>query len=319
VIDAIRRLLVPDTAGDPVTGLRWTRKATGKVSRELKRGVGISVSPKTVGRILRDVLKYSLRVNHKMVSSTKNPDRNRQFEKIQRMRATFARTGSPIVSVDSKKKEMVGQFKNAGRVWCQKATPVNDHDFRKDAVGMAVPYGLYDPQANRGHIVVGISHDTADFAVDALVDWWRRHGCRRYPAAKRLLILADNGGGNGSRNRAWKHRLQTRLADPFGLSVTVCHYPPGASKWNPIEHRLFSEVTKNWAGEPLRSYELVLNYIRTTTTKTGLRTTATLNRGDYPTKVKISDGQLRTVRLRPHSVLPQWNYTISPSPTRPRL
>lgn len=304
--------MTQDTAGDPVTGLRWTRKTTEKVAGELKQAANITVSPKTVGRLLKHVLKYSLRVNHKMVSTTKSPDRNRQFEKIQRTRRAFERLGLPIVSVDSKKKEKIGQFKNAGTVWCEKARLANDHDFLKDAVGIAVPYGLYDPVANVGHVVVGISHDTAEFAVDALADWWKTYGSQAYPTARRLLILADNGGGNGSRNRTWKRRLQTRLVDPFNLSVTVCHYPPGASKWNPIEHRLFSEISKNWAGEPLNSYELLLNYVRTTETETGLRCTATLNRGDYPTGVKTTDAQLREVRLRPHRVLPQWNYTITP-------
>jgi hypothetical protein len=313
VIDKIRRLMVHDTAGDPVTGLRWTRKTTEKVSQELKKNLGITVSPKTVGRLLKG-MKYSLRVNHKAICHTKNPDRNRQFLKIQRTRVTFERDGLPIVSVDTKKKEQIGQFRNAGRVWTQEAILVNDHDFRKDAVGIGVPYGLFDPVANRGHVVVGTSRDTADFAVDALVYWWKHDGGRRYSGAKRLLILADNGGGNGARNRAWKHRLQTRLVDPFALSVTGCHYPPGASMWNPIEHRLFSEVTKNWAGQPLSSYETILKFIRTTKTKTGLRTRATLMRGDYPTGVgvKIPDSEMAKLRLRRHAVLPEWNYTLSP-------
>lgn len=293
-----------------MSGLRWTRKTTEKVSRQLKK-LGIQVSAKTVGRLLKG-MKYSLRVNHKAVCRTKSPERNRQFLKIRRLRAIFERAGLPIVSVDTKKKEQIGQFRNAGRTWTQEAILVNDHDFKKDAVGVGVPYGLYDPVANRGHIVVGTSRDTADFAVDAIVHWWKYDGSRRYSGAKRLLILADNGGGNGSRNRAWKHGLQTKLADRFALSVTVCHYPPGASKWNPIEHRLFSEVTKNWAGQPLNSYETVLKYIRTTKTKTGLRTRATLLRRDYPTGVKIPDREMAKLRIRRHAPLPDWNYTLAP-------
>jgi len=316
VIDAIRRLLVHDTAGDPISGLKWTRKTTGKISRELEK-MRISVSSKTVARLLKG-LGYSLRVNHKKLSRSTTPerrrDRNQQFEKIRRTRLIFERAGLPIISVDTKKKEMVGRFKNAGRVWAQSPILVNDHDFRSDAVGMAVPYGLLDIQANRGHIFVGTSHDTAAFAVDAVVRWWKCDGSRRYPAAKRLLVLADNGGGNGPRNRAWKLNLQTKLANAHGIAVTVCHYPPGASKWNPIEHRLFSEVSKNWAGQPLNSYETMLNYIRTTRTRTGLTVKATLMRGEYPTGIKIPAADLAIVRLRPHRVLPAWNYTVLPRP-----
>jgi hypothetical protein len=311
VIDEIQRLMVHDTAGDPMTDLKWTRKTTEKISCQLKK-IGIQVSPPTVGRLLKG-MDYSLRVNRKSISKAKSPDRNRQFEKIKRKHAAFAHAGCPIISVDSKKKELVGQFKNPGAVWAKAATPVNDHDFRSDASGIAVPYGLYEPTANRGHVFIGISHDTAGFATDAIAHWWGSEGKGNYPSARRLLILADNGGGNGSRNRQWKVQLQEKLANAFGLSVTVCHYPPGASKWNPIEHRLFSAISKNWAGQPLNSYETVLKYIQTTTTKTGLTVKATLMRGEYPTGIKTADNELAKVKLRSDPVLPVWNYTINPS------
>lgn len=310
MIDAIRQVMVHDTAGDPITGLKWTRKATENISRELSKA-GIAVSPKTAGRLLKQ-LGYSLRVNHKQISSAKSPDRNKQFEKIQRTRRAFERSGQPTISVDTKKKEVVGQFKNPGKVLAREPILVRDHDFRSEGIGMAVPYGLYETLTNRGHIFVGTSHDTAEFAVEAMVRWWKNDGRRDYPGAKRLLILADNGGGNGSKNRAWKVYLQKKLADEFGLAVTVCHYPPGTSKWNPIEHRLFSEVSKNWAGQPLNSYETILNYIRTTTTNSGLRVDATLVEGDFPIGVKIPDSDMSTLRLRPAAILPAWNYTLLP-------
>lgn len=299
-----------DVAGDPMTGLRWTRKTMEKVARQLKK-VGISVSANTVARLVK-TLKYSLRVNHKMISHAKRPDRNRQFEKIRRTRQDFERLGLPVISVDTKKREQVGQFKNAGTAWTQHPILTNDHDFLRYAVGIAVLYGVLDLPANRGHLFVGTTHDTATFAVDALVRWWKHDGRCRYPRAQRLLILADNGGSNGPRNRAWRFNLQTKLVDVFGLSVTVCHYPPGTSKWNPIEHRLFSQVSKNWAGHPLNSYETILKRIRTTKTKTGLTVKATLMRGDYPTGIKIVDSEMAVVRIRAHKVLPEWNYTLVP-------
>jgi hypothetical protein len=299
------------TAGDPVNGLKWTRKTTLKISGELRK-VGIGVSPNTVARLLRG-LKFSLRVNHKKVAGTSSPFRNQQFEYINRMRRRFQRQSSPAISIDTKKRELVGRFKNAGMTWETTPVLVNDHDFRTLAQGVAIPWGLYDTQANRGHVYIGTSHDTPAFSVTALAQWWRRSGRRCYPHTKRLLILADSGGSNGARTRAWKYELQTRFCDRFGLTLTVCHYPPGTSKWNPIEHRLFSEISKNWAGQPLENYETVLNFIRTTKTLTGLVVNATLLDGDYPTGIKISDAQMREVNLRPHRVLPMWNYTLVPT------
>jgi hypothetical protein len=299
------------TAGDPINGLKWTRKTTLKISGELRKA-GIGVSPNTVARLLRG-LKFSLRVNHKKVAGTSSPFRNQQFEYINRMRRRFQRQGSPAISIDTKKRELVGRFKNAGTSWESAPVLVNDHDFRTLAQGVAIPWGLYDTQANRGHVYIGTSHDTPAFSVTALAQWWRRSGRRCYPHTKRLLILADSGGSNGARTRAWKYELQTRFCDRFGLTLTVCHFPPGTSKWNPIEHRLFSEISKNWAGQPLENYQTVLNFIRTTKTLTGLVVNATLLDGDYPTGIKISAAQMREVNLRPHRVLPMWNYTLVPT------
>jgi len=305
-------LLEPHTAGDPISGLKWTRKTTRTISEELEK-VGTSVSHTTVARLL-DELDYRLRVNHKKHAGKQHPQRNEQFEYIAWQRRQCAQKGIPIASVDSKKRELVGNFKNPGAVWCRTPHLVNDHDFRTAAIGIAILYGLYDVGANRGAVFVGTTHDTAAFAVDSLHAWWQAEGGPRYPNTTQLLILADNGGSNGASRRAWRYALQRKLADPFGLTLTVCHYPPGTSKWNPIEHRLFAEISKNWRGEPLRSYETILNFIRTTTTQTGLRVTATLREGEYLTGVKISNREMKLLSITPHDVCPQWNYTIHPSP-----
>lgn len=311
MIRAIERLLADDTAGDPMTGLRWTHKTTGKIRRAL-RAAGIFLSRTTVARLLRS-RGYSLRVNRKQIARRDCEHRDRQFKYIKRLRHAFAKDTLPIVSVDTKKKELVGLFKNPGAAWSKQPTPVNDHDFRSDGKGIAVPYGVLDLEANRGHVCVGMSHDTPQFAVHALAQWWGRTGRSRYPAADHLLVLADNGGSNGSRVRAWKHQLQVQICDRFGISVTVCHYPPGTSKWNPIEHRLFSEISKNWAGRPLDSFETILNHIRTTKTETGLRVTATLDRRQYSTGVKVATADMDRLRLEPHRTLPDWNYTLRPA------
>jgi hypothetical protein len=299
-----------DTAGDPMTGIRWTRRTTEKIAEELGK-IGILVCANTVGKLLKE-LNYRLRVNHKKLSGRSDPGRDAQFAYIAAQRQTFAGLGLPVVSVDSKKRELVGNFKNAGTNWCTVPTLVNDHDFRSDAEGVALPYGVYDPVANHGCLFVGTTHDTPQFAVDNLVRWWNYHGRRRYPGADRLLVLADGGGSNGARTRAWKHSLQARLCDRHQLSVTVCHYPTSASKWNPIEHRMFSEISKNWAGRPLDSYRTILNYARTTRTKTGLRIDAYLIDSDYTTGVKISDAAMKQLRLQPHDTQPTRNYTLSP-------
>lgn len=300
----------PHTAGDPMSGLKWTRKTTAKISKELRRA-GIDVSRNTVGRLLQS-LNYSLRVNHKKIARCSPLQRDRQFRLIRRRRRRFARAGTPVISVDTKKKELVGRFKNPGAVYATTPRLVKDHDFRSEAKGLAVPYGIYDTVANRGHLFIGTSHDTSAFAVTALARWWMSDGRKRYPEAYSLLILADNGGGNSSTCRAWKFELQKRFCNRFNIAVTVCHYPPGTSKWNPIEHRLFSEISKNWAGEPLETYDTILKFIRTTTTETGLRVRGTLIRGEFPTGVKITKEQVAGISLRPSRVLPQWNYTVTP-------
>jgi hypothetical protein len=311
VIAAIEHLLADNTAGDPMGGLRWTRKTTEGVSREL-RSAGIQVSPKTVGRLLSD-LGYALRVNHKKRAARgRHPDRNRQFEYIAGRRRSFRRRNLPVISVDTKKKELIGHFKNAGSTWRKTAEEVYDHDFRSDAQGIGIPYGNYEETCNRGHIYVGTSHDTACFAAESISRWWGQDGQSRHPEAREILILADSGGSNGARNNAWKHEVQTKLSDAHGLRVTICHYPPGTSKWNPVEHRLFSEISKHWAGQPLESYETMLNFLRTTRTKTGLKVRATLITREYQTGLKPTSEQMENLNLRGHRTLPAWNYTISP-------
>ena len=258
-------------------------------------------------------LHFSLRVNHKKLtrgSKTTRVERNEQFEHISLMRETFAQRQLPIVSIDTKKKELVGNFKNPGTRWSKEADRVLDHDFRSDAEGIAIPGGIYDTQANRGTVFVGTSHNTAEFTVENLARWWTSEGRDRYPRASELLVLADGGGSNGARSRGFKYNLQTRLCDVYGIDVTVCHYPTGASKWNPIEHRLFSQISLNWAGQPLRSYETILNYINTTTITTGLRVTAHLIDQHYTTGIKVSDALMATLNLDRHEVQPQRNYTI---------
>jgi hypothetical protein len=310
VIEAIHALMEHDTAGDPMTGIRWTRRTTEKIAQQLA-ALGIEVCANTVAKLLKE-LDYRLRVNHKKLSGKKDPDRDAQFAYIAAQRGCFTERGLPIVSVDSKKRELVGNFKNSGPTWCQQPILVNDHDFRSDAEGIALPYGVYDPAANHGCLFVGTTHDTPAFAADNLVRWWNYHGRRRYPHADQLLVLADGGGSNGARTRAWKHALQTKLCDRHRLTVTVCHYPTSASKWNPIEHRMLSELTKNWAGRPLDSYQTIINYARTTRTKTGLWIDAYLIHTHYRTGVKISDAEMNQLRLQPHDTQPVRNYTLSP-------
>jgi Rhodopirellula transposase DDE domain len=293
-----------------LTRLKWTRKTLRKIAAELG-SLRIQVCANTVGRLLRE-MDYSLRVNRKALAASSSPDRNEQMLHIAKLRKRFTRAAEPVVSLDTKKKELVGPFKNAGVAWSKSPVLVNDHDFRSTAVGMAIPYGLYDPTVNRGSVFVGVSHDTPEFAVDSLSRWWSTEGHRRYPAARKLLILADGGGSNGARCRLWKERIQSEICDRYGITVSVSHYPTGASKWNPIEHRLFSEISKNWASRPLDSYQTILNYIRSTTTVKGLAVTAWLVRKKYKTGIKVTDEQMRQLRVVRDSNLPRWNYTISP-------
>lgn len=312
MIDRIADLVKHETAGDPMTDLRWTRKTTAKIAEELLT-VGIAVSASTVGRLLKQ-MGYSLRVNHKKLARTTKTtpaDRDAQFAQIAELRQDFAARGLPLISIDTKKKELIGQFKNNGVAWNREPVHVNDHDFPSDALGKAVPYGIYDVLANRGIVFVGTSADTAEFAVDAIEAWWSTEGRSQYDGATELAILAD-GGSNGANNRAWKLGLYQKMALRHGLTVTVAHYPPGASKWNPIEHRLFSHISKNWEGQPLDSYETMLNYLRTTRTKTGLEVRAYLVDRVYETGVKITDAQMTTINISKMSALPKWNYTLRP-------
>jgi len=309
VRELLRELLRDATAGDPMGGLRWTHKTTRKLAAALTRR-GVRVGHVTVARLLR-AQKYSLRSNRKRLGGKKDPSRDRQFRLLGRRRRRFQRQGWPTISVDTKKKELVGNFKNGGRAWRCVDRDVLDHDFPTLARGRAYPYGIYEESRNAGYVVVGTTHQTAAFAIRAIRTWWLKVGRRQYPNASRLAIEADSGGANGNRCWAWKAGLQD-LADEFGLTITVGHYPSGASKWNPIEHRMFSLISANWAGEPLTSYEVLLKHIRTTRSSTGFRCRASLDTRFYPLKVKVSDEAKAAVRLSYHAILPDWNYTVRP-------
>lgn len=299
-----------DTAGDPITGLKWTKKTTEKIADQL-RLLELNVCPNTVGKLLKQ-LGYSLRVNHKNVSAS-GPERDEQFQYLASIRDQSMIEGIPVISVDTKKKELIGNFHNKGVTWEQDPVLVNDHDFRSSANGMAAPYGIYDIKNNRGFVCVGTSCDTPEFAVSSIEKWWIDEGRYNYPDNKKLLILADAGGSNGCRPRSWKYNLQKKMSDRHGIQVTVCHFPAGASKWNPIEHRLFSEISKNWAGHPLTCFDTVVNYIQKTSTTKGLTVAACLVTKQFEKGVKISDEQMEQVNIVKHSILPKWNYTILPS------
>jgi hypothetical protein len=309
LVTALEELLEDSTAGDPITGLRWTHKTLRNLERELRRQ-GYQVGRTTVARLMRN-RDYSLRTNRKRLARTQDPDRDRQFRFMARQRQRFLRNGWPVISVDTKKKELIGNFKNPGTTWRKDARDVLDHDFPNAAEGRGIPFGLYDEGRNTGFVVVGTSRETADFATAATRTWWLENGRWCYPKATRWLLEADCGGANGYRVWAWKAGLQ-RLADEFGVAITVAHLPPGASKWNRIEHRMFNLISKNWAGEPLTSYELMLNHIRTTTSNTGFRCRVEFDTTDYPAKVTVDTDDRAKIRLKRHKVLPQWNYTIWP-------
>jgi hypothetical protein len=292
---------------------KFVRRSLAALSTEL--GVqGYPACPTTVARLLR-AQGYSTRINSKRFTGPDHPDRDRQFINIRDWIAIFEGLGQPIISVDGKKKELIGNFKNAGAAWCREPEEVNVYDFLSDAECRATPYGIYDLRAGRGHICVGTSSDTPAFAVEAIGSWWSRYGCKRHRGADELLILADGGGSNGHRPRHWKAQLQERVADRYGLHVTVCHYPTGASKWNPVEHRLFAPVSINWAGQPLRSLEILLGWVRGTEVG-GVGVTASLDRATYPTKVKVSEAAMAGLDLERHEVCPDWNYTIGPRTVR---
>jgi len=310
----LQALVEDTTAGDPITGLRWTRKSTRKLAKALRR-LGFRIGATTVARLLK-AEKYSLRTNRKRLARTHEPERDRQFRYIARQRRRFQKQGNPAISIDTKKKEQVGLFKNPGRTWRRVAIDVWDHDFPSWSRGRAIPFGIYDAERHTGFVVVGTSNETSAFVANASSTWWREQGRWCCPKSRHWFVEADCGGGNNARTWAWKWHLQ-QVANRWGVAITVAHYPPGASKWNPIEHRLFSHISANWQGEPLKDYETVLNFIRNTTTATGLCCRAVLDSKDYPTKVKVTQEQRKDIRIKKSKVLPQWNYTISPRPKRP--
>ena len=310
---ALDALFDPDTRGDPMSPLRWTCKSTGQLALALTRG-GHPVIADTVGTMLRES-GYRLQANVKTKEGSLHPDRDAQFRYLNGQAREFRDGGQPVVSVDAKKKELIGEFKNVGREWEPKGrpVPVRLHDFMVPELGKAIPYGIYDVERNVGWVNVGQDHETAAFAVESLRRWWRGDGILAYPEADRLLICADGGGSNGYRVRLWKYDLG-RLAAETGLAITVCHLPPGTSKWNKIEHRLFSHISMNWRGRPLTSHEVVVELIAATTTKQGLKVHAERDLGTYPPRVNVSDSDMARVRLRPHHFHGEWNYTISPNP-----
>lgn len=309
---ALEKLVSPHTRGDPMSPLRWTTKSTRTLAAELSRQ-GFAISAPTLGRLLHEQ-GYSLQANAKTIEGRQHPDRDAQFRYINDTVARFLRAGDPVVSVDTKKKELVGPFKNAGKTWrpAGESAKVRVHDFEDKTLGKAIPYGVYDVGADAGWVSVGSDHDTAAFAVETLRRWWRNVGRRAYPKAKRLLVCADGGGSNGYRSRQWKLELG-RLASELGVRITVCHFPPGTSKWNTIEHRLFSHISMNWAGQPLTSHEVVVELIGATTTRTGLHVRAKRDTRTYPTGVKVTDAELASVRLQPHEFHGDWNYTMKPA------
>jgi Rhodopirellula transposase DDE domain len=314
-VTALQEVVAPETAGDPMSERKWVRRSLRWVSARLAAR-GQVASPPTVRRLL-DGLGYALHGNVKRLEArAQHPERDTQFAYIAAQRRTFQAAGWPIVSVDTKKKELLGNFKNAGRAWGQAATAVNVHDFPQDALGRAVPYGIYDVTRNRGAVYVGESADTPAFAVEAIARWWEDEGRAAYPEAPHLLLLADAGGSNGCRPRRWKEQLQARLSDRLGLVVTVCHYPTGCSKWNPIEHRLFGPISVNWAGQPLRCWETLLGYLRGTTTTTGLAVRAARLPGTYAPGQRVSKAVMNTLNLERHATCPVWNYTLRPRPNR---
>ena len=310
---ALLALVEPDERGDPMSPLRWTTKSSRALAAELTRQ-GHKVSADTVGDLLRED-GFSLQGNAKVIEGRQHPDRDAQFRYINEQARAHREAGQPVISVDTKKKELVGEYKNGGREWRPKGEPakVRTHDFPDPDLGKAIPYGVYDVAADAGWVSVGADHDTAAFAVESIRRWWNAVGQAGYPGASRLLVTADAGGSNGYRTRAWKAELAA-LAGQTGLEITVCHFPPGTSKWNAIEHRLFSHISMNWRGRPLTSHEVIVNTIAATTTRTGLRVRAGLDTGSYPTGARVSDEQLAALPITRHSWHGDWNYTLHPQP-----
>ena len=311
LVQALETLVDPVTRGDPMSLLRWTCKSAAKLAAALQ-AQGHAVSERTVNRLLHD-LGYSLQANRKTLEGRHHPDRDAQFQYINRRAKVFQKQGQPVVSVDTKKKELLGQYRNGGQEWQRHGQPeeVNVHDFPDKVLGKIIPYGVYDEATNTGWVSVGVDHDTAEFAVETVRRWWRHMGSQVYPKAKRILITADGGGSNGSRCRLWKVELQ-RFADENGLAISVCHFPPGTSKWNKIEHRMFCHITENWRGRPLVSREVVVNLIGHTTTKTGLTIQSALDENSYPTGREVTDQQMESLAIKRDKFHGEWNYTIRP-------
>jgi transposase len=318
LLDRLKQMVDPATRGDPESPLRWTCKSTERLAAELTDS-GHRVSARTVAHLLKEE-GFSLQGNRKTEEGQSHPDRNAQFEYINATVKRFQACGQPVISVDAKKKELVGQFRNAGREWQPKGEPetVAIHDFVDEEMGKAIPYGVYDLTSNEGWVSVEIDHDTAQFAVQAIGRWWQEMGLPRYRDATELLITADGGGSNSSRGRLWKKALQD-LATETGLQIHVCHFPPGASKWNKIEHRMFSHITQNWRGRPLISHEVIINLIANTTTKAGLTLRAELDRGNYPTGIKVSNTELANLALKTAHFHGDWNYALLPESIKPLL
>ena len=314
LLSDLEGLVEPTTRGDPEAPLLWTSRSLRNLADALQ-AMGHRIKHNVVADLLRQ-LNYSLQSNRKTREGTHNPDRDAQFHYINAKVKEAIATGQPAISVDTKKKELVGDFKNAGRELRprKQPEPVRVHDFRIPELGRAAPYGVYDIAGNTGWVSVGIDHDTASFAVNAIRRWWQEMGQARYPAARSLLITADCGGSNGARVRLWKYELQ-RLADELGMTITVCHLPPGTSKWNKIEHRLFCRITQNWRGKPLVSYQTIVQLIASTTTRTGLNVKCAIDPNTYPAGVKVSDEDMAAISLTPHTFHGEWNYSIAPRPS----
>jgi hypothetical protein len=310
LISDLEQLLEDEIAGDPMTERKWVRTSIRRL-RDRLRAIGHPVGHCTVHRLLWK-LGFTLRANQKRRGGSRHPGRDEQFEYIASQRKRFGESGLPVVSVDTKQKVSIGDFLRPGKAWCRTAAEVNEYDFISLADCRAVPYGIYDLFRNKGHVTVGTSNDTPAFAVGAIAGWWERGGRAAYPGARDLLILADSGGANGFRCRAWKLNLQEKVCDPHGLTVTVCHYPPGCSKWNPVERRLFSQISINWAGKPLKTLDMMLGYIRGTTTRTGLTVTADLDQAMYERGQRVTSEDVERLRLTPHATCPDWNYTLAP-------
>jgi hypothetical protein len=312
LLSSLQRIVEPATMGDPMRSLLWVSKSRAKIANALT-AMGHSISPNSVGPLLEQI-GYRRQVNRKTEEGSHNPDRNAQFEHINDQAQQFMKAEQPVISVDTKKKENIGNFKNAGSDYRPEGRPdmVRVHDFVDKELGKVAPYGVYDLANNTAYVAVGIDHDTAEFAVNSIRSWWRTMGQARYPHAKKLMITADGGGSNGSRVRLWKRELQ-KLADELGIELAVCHYPPGCSKWNKIEHRLFCQITENWRGKPLISRIAVVDLIASTTTKTGLIVRSQLDERKYQTGTTVTNDEMKAINIRGNNFRPEWNYTIAPS------